>query len=82
MQDLGIRQFLLTNLHRPDPKGPWRFRIPIATIKEHLSQIGDFPFESKDRQWNGRMLFMKGEKSKYLNRKNRPDCEVSMVGWV
>lgn len=75
-QDLGIRQFLLTNLHRPKSDEPWRFRIPILTIKEHLAQIGDFPFESSDRQWNGKMLFIKGEKSKYLNRKNRPACDA------
>lgn len=76
-QDLGIRQFLLTNLHRPKSDGPWQFRIPIAYIKDHFTQIGDFPFESSERQWDGRMLFVKGEKSKYLNHKNRSECEVS-----
>ncbi|CAO1636514.1 unnamed protein product [Sympodiomycopsis kandeliae] len=74
--ELSIRQFLLTNLHRPVSDEPWRFRIPVVTIKKHLSQIGDFPFESKDRTWQGKTLFVKGENSKYLNRKNRPACEA------
>lgn len=105
-QDLGIRQFLLTNLHRPDSSRPWTFRIPIHLIKEHLSQIGDFPYDApgvdvpaeaadsaapsrQTRTWQGKTLFIKGEKSKYINRRNLPVCDVScsfplrsLPGWT
>lgn len=77
LQDLGIRQFLLTNLHRAEPGSPWMFRIPVETISRHISQIGNFPYELSQRQWKGRTLFVKGEKSKYINRRNIPICDVS-----
>ncbi|PWN24612.1 alpha/beta-hydrolase [Jaminaea rosea] len=73
--DPSIRSFLLTNLHRPSnsPDKPWSFRVPVETIKEHLPQIGDFPYDvDGGRKWEGRTLFVKGSKSKYLNRKNIP----------
>lgn len=71
--ELSIRQFLLTNLHRPSPSQHWTFRIPVKMINEDLEQIGDFPYDDEkglmkdDRQvrsWDGKTLFVKGAKSK------------------
>ncbi|CAO1624737.1 unnamed protein product [Parajaminaea phylloscopi] len=73
--DLGIRQFLLTNLRKAEAGSPWLFRIPVETISEHLSQIGDFPYKPTERTWDGRTLFVKGAKSKYINRRNIPICD-------
>lgn len=63
---IGIRQFLLTNLERSPPDSQhWSFRIPLDILKRHLDQIGDFPYEpGKTQPYEGRTLFIKGEKSK------------------
>lgn len=71
--ELSIRQFLLTNLHRPLDANHWTFRIPVGMIKKNLNQIGDFPYDDegglqKDgretSKWEGKTLFVKGSKSK------------------
>lgn len=71
--DLGIRHFLLTNLHKLPSSKDWTFRIPIHLIKKNIEQIGDFPYDDekgllKDGReisvWNGKTLFVKGAKSK------------------
>ena len=73
--DLGVRQFLLTNLHRLPPDSPtWSFRVPLENIKRNISQIGDFPYDPPnfqgsdgsgvERKWDGKTIFVKGEKSK------------------
>lgn len=74
-QELGVRQFLLTNLQRAPPDAKHlSFRIPLAFIKKNLSQIGDFPYDppgietastgAQERKWEGKTLFIKGAKSK------------------
>lgn len=86
-KDLGVRQFLLTNLTRnpPDAK-TWSWRIPVDIIQSNISQIGDFPYnapgqdtadtpgseQNESRSWDGETLFIKGTKSKYVNRRNIP----------
>lgn len=78
--DLGVRQFLLTNLTRDPGAQHWSWRIPVRTIKKHIASIGDFPFDAPSlestgrpqRTWNGETLFVKGTKSKYVNRRNIP----------
>jgi hypothetical protein len=71
--DLGVRQFLLTNLHRSPSAQHWTFRIPVGLIKRNMKQIGDFPYDDeaglqKDgkekSKWEGETLFVKGAKSK------------------
>lgn len=76
-----MRQFLLTNLQRDGDV--MRFRIPLDNLERELSSIGEFPYappradgEPPERQWMGRTLFIKGERSKYINRKNLPLCEA------
>ena len=74
-QDVGIRQFLLTNLSR-DASNPkvWSFRVPLENIKRSMPQLGDFPFDPPgaadndgqrpERKWEGPTLFVKGASSK------------------
>jgi hypothetical protein len=81
-QDVGVRQFLLTNLQKPESSESWSFRIPVSLIKRYMSQIGDFPYEASDRTWDGKTLFVKGTKSKYINRRNKPLCNVSEAEWT
>ena len=61
------RAFLLSNLSTsPDKNSPLRFQVPLNIISESLDDIGSFPYESGERQWDGRTLFVKGTKSKYV----------------
>lgn len=84
--ELGVRQFLLTNLTRNPPSAEtWSWRIPVDLIRKNIAQIGDFPYNppnassdeltqghesSPVRSWNGETLFIKGTRSKYINRRN------------
>ncbi|KAJ9478119.1 putative alcohol acetyltransferase [Pseudozyma hubeiensis] len=86
--DLGVRQFLLTNLTRSSPGAEtWSWRIPVDLIRKNIAQIGDFPYNppnateeelagaseaAQERSWDGETLFIKGAKSKYVNRRNIP----------
>lgn len=78
---LSVRQFLLTNLERDGDA--MHFRIPVDILIRSLSEIGYFPYappkddsSPPERQWEGRTLFVKGEKSKYINRRNLPLCKA------
>lgn len=85
--DVGVRQFLLTNLTRPAGTENWGWRIPVDLIRKNIAQIGDFPYnppnatadelqgareDAQERTWDGETLFIKGTKSKYVNRRNIP----------
>ncbi|KAI6285564.1 hypothetical protein MCOR27_002226 [Pyricularia oryzae] len=65
---LPVRQFLLGNLHRPDPDSPvQRFRVPLDIIARNLNHMGDFPYKNPDEvRFDGRALFVRGTKSKYV----------------
>lgn len=75
--ELSIRQFLLTNLHRPPSTDHWTFRIPIKMIKKNLDHIGDFPYDDEEglqkkegreiSKWEGKTLFIKGAKSRWVH---------------
>lgn len=77
---LPVRQFLLTNLERAGDE--LRFRIPLETMIASLDGIGQFPYAlgkdgaAPERTWDGPALFVKGEKSKYINRHNEPVCRA------
>lgn len=60
MQDLGIRQFLLTNLDRSDPAGPYEFRLPLEILSNALGEIGEFPYAPGEKVWTKPALFLKG----------------------
>lgn len=60
-QDLGVRQFILTNLGR-DTTGdePYKIRLPLEHLKGAIQEIGAFPYEPGKKQWDGPALFLKG----------------------
>ncbi|KAI9319490.1 Alpha/Beta hydrolase protein [Dichotomocladium elegans] len=62
--DIGIRQFLLTNLKR-DHDGTYRFRIPYNTLGSSLHQIGDFGKDLSTQTYPNPTLFIAGGRSSY-----------------
>ncbi|KAG8934078.1 hypothetical protein FRC01_005239 [Tulasnella sp. 417] len=72
--DVSVRQFLLTNLDRVQHETGHhqKFRIPLEILDKAIDGIGDFPYEPDHRKWDGKTLFVKGSRSKYINRKNIP----------
>ncbi|KAG8681322.1 hypothetical protein FRC09_017566 [Ceratobasidium sp. 395] len=73
--DPSVRGFLLHNLVAPSKGEPLRFRIPISIIANGIDGIGDFPHTPGQEKWEGPVLFVKGAKSKYINRRNTPVME-------
>ena len=61
-----IRQFLLTNLEPGSARKPQGFRIPLDLLDKGIDGIGDFPYDADSHTWNGKTLFVKGAKSKYV----------------
>ncbi|KAG5643272.1 hypothetical protein DXG03_001239 [Asterophora parasitica] len=62
-KDLGVRQFLLTNLVLPS-NSTVKFKIPVATLEDAVPALGSFPFMiDEGHQWRGRTLVVKGAKS-------------------
>ncbi|GAA5941305.1 uncharacterized protein JCM15063_006432 [Sporobolomyces koalae] len=70
--DLGVRQFLLTNLDRASPADPYKFRLPLDYLRNAIGEIGHFPYAPGERIFDKPSLFLKGKKSKYINSKNIP----------
>lgn len=60
-QDLGVRQFLLTNLDRASPSDPYHFRIPLPFLQNAIDEIGAFPYTPGERVYEKPSLFLKGE---------------------
>jgi len=69
--DAMVRAFILTNLVPSESgDGGMKFRIPLNILNECLLDLGDFPYEPLQRQWEGPSMFVKGAKSKYINNGN------------
>ncbi|KAI0032536.1 Alpha/Beta hydrolase protein, partial [Vararia minispora EC-137] len=66
--DAMTRAFLLTNLDTT--VNPLKFRVPLDIIGPAIKELGWFPYAPGERVWDGRTLFIKGTKSKYINRHN------------
>ncbi|KAI3334883.1 alpha beta hydrolase fold family [Ustulina deusta] len=87
--DVGIRQFLLGNMHRiamaPDANDEMRtehkknvvkFRIPLDILAKSLDHMGDFPFRNPDEaRFEKPALFVRGTHSKYV-----PDEAIPAIG--
>ncbi|KAI8980132.1 alpha/beta-hydrolase [Trametes punicea] len=71
-QDPMTRAFLLMNLEYPTAHHhhPLRFRIPVDLLGNSIPELGGFPYAPGERTWEGPTLFIKGEKSKYINKHN------------
>ncbi|KAF2273752.1 alpha/beta-hydrolase [Westerdykella ornata] len=75
-KDVPVRQFLLTNLIRPAPNAPLKFRIPVRTLANALDDMADFPFTDPDKtRFNKRALFVRGTRSHYV-----PDETIPIIG--
>ncbi len=61
--DIGVRMFLLKNLYWID-KGVLGLRIHLEALVKNASEIG--VELSEDLNYNGKTLFLKGEKSNYI----------------
>ncbi|GAA5999317.1 uncharacterized protein JCM10292_001198 [Rhodotorula paludigena] len=70
--DLGVRQFLLTNLDRASPSDPYQFRLPLHFLSNAIDEIGHFPYAPGEKVFEKPSLFLKGSKSKYINSRNIP----------
>ncbi|KAH7884783.1 alpha beta-hydrolase [Phlebopus sp. FC_14] len=79
-KDAGVRAFLLTNLNT-DAK-PFKFKVPMAILKEARSEIEFFPYAVGERAWDTRSLFVKGTRSKYINRHNLPMIKQFFPGSI
>ena len=69
-QDPEVRAFLLTNLQSSGHEThhhPLKFRVPLDIIGNAIVNIGDFPYEPGDQEWEGPTLFIKGTRSKYVS---------------
>ena len=65
--DLGIRQFLLTNLYRDKETGTMKFRVPVDILAKALDNMADFPFKDPDEaRFEGPTLFVRGTNSHYV----------------
>jgi pimeloyl-ACP methyl ester carboxylesterase len=73
-KDTMTRQFLLTNLVPTESKD-LGWRISLDNLEEGLKDIGDFPYEPGETTFDKPTLFIKGETSKYINRKNLEVCK-------
>ncbi|PIL35643.1 hypothetical protein GSI_02372 [Ganoderma sinense ZZ0214-1] len=67
-----IRAFLLMNLEHPTAQHqrPLKFRVPVQLLGDSIPEIGGFPWSPGERTFDGPTLFIKGTKSKYINRHN------------
>lgn len=69
VSDLGVRQFLLTNLKRDATGDGYSFRIPFETLGNSLEKLGHFDFVPGQDKFDGKVLFIRGVKSKYIMEK-------------
>ncbi|KAF9180482.1 hypothetical protein BGZ51_006164 [Haplosporangium sp. Z 767] len=67
--DLGVRQFLLTNLKRDPVSDTYKFRVPFETLGDSLEKLGHFDFVLGQDHYDGKVLFIKGNRSKYIQEK-------------
>lgn len=64
-----MRQFLLTNLKRDATGDGYSFRIPFETLGNSLEKLGHFDFVPGQDKFDGKVLFIRGVKSKYIMEK-------------
>ncbi|KAI9881379.1 MAG: hypothetical protein M1830_003386 [Pleopsidium flavum] len=66
-KSLPIRQFLLTNLIRPQNSKFLQFRVPLRTLAGALDNMGDFPIRDPDEaRFEKPTLFIRGTESHYV----------------
>lgn len=65
-----IRQWLLTNLVKTEERPEMHWRVSIPNLEAGLEEIGKFPYDPEETSFDKPTLFIKGQQSKYINRKN------------
>ncbi|ORY72041.1 Alpha/Beta hydrolase protein [Pseudomassariella vexata] len=74
--EIGIRQFLLGNLHRPDGGKVLKYKVPLDILAKTLNGLGDFPFKDPGQvRFEKPALFVRGTHSKYV-----PDEVIPLIG--
>ena len=72
LPDAGTRQFLMKNLYWVEP-GQLGFRINLPVFNEQVGNIGEALPE--DAVYNGPVLFLRGDRSKYIRQEDLPLIE-------
>lgn len=79
MQNIAIRQFLLTNLTRATSEGSGtpvlKLRIPVKILASALDKVAGFPFHPDKVRFEKPALFIRGTKSHYV-----PDEVIPLIG--
>ncbi|KAI5820016.1 abhydrolase domain-containing protein [Pyronema omphalodes] len=74
-KNIGVRQFLLTNLTKPPGQEFMKFRVPVGILKKALDRVGGFPFHPDRIRCTKPALFVRGTKSHYV-----PDEVIPLIG--
>jgi pimeloyl-ACP methyl ester carboxylesterase len=73
VDELPIRQFLLTNLIRSPDGTHLQFRIPLKYLASALDDMADFPFTNPDEvRFEKPVLFVRGTQSPYVSDETLP----------
>ncbi|KAL1641630.1 hypothetical protein SLS58_005905 [Diplodia intermedia] len=76
VEEMGVRQFLLSNLVRAPGNDHLQFKIPVGYLANALDNMADFPFTNPDETRFGKpTLFIRGTKSHYV-----PDETIPIIG--
>ncbi len=83
LDEVGLRQFLLQNLHLQD--GEWGWRMNLQALAAGMDAIVDFPLQSEP-SYSGPTLFIYGEQSDYVEPQSKqvisrlfPDARMSCI---
>ncbi|GGD53999.1 alpha/beta fold hydrolase [Lacimicrobium alkaliphilum] len=68
ISEKGIRQFLLKSLQKTDKGWAWKFNLPL--LESDYPEITDWA--DSDKHYDGPVLFIKGERSDYLQAGHKP----------
>ena len=64
----GVRQFLLKSLYQAENDG-WKWRFNLSGLKQSYDQISNW--EDTNATFDGKVLFIKGANSDYLQSSHR-----------
>uniref|UniRef100_A0A336MY73 sn-1-specific diacylglycerol lipase ABHD11 n=1 Tax=Culicoides sonorensis TaxID=179676 RepID=A0A336MY73_CULSO len=75
ISEKSLRDFLITNLMKEDSDGSFRWRINIEALEQNFeTSIMNFP-NVDGMQYNGKTLFIGGEKSDYIKKEDWPKIQ-------
>lgn len=75
--DPGVRAFLLQSLVRdPSAVPPWRWRLNLQVLAEHLGELTGFPEPEAGAHYDGPVLWIAGASSGYVSPADRPTMDA------